>query len=73
METETILTDIRGIYSIQAGGAIYEIDCGGVTDIVPYMEPGQGAYVPWFAVFEDGQITARVNAAYVSQVTYLKD
>jgi hypothetical protein len=30
--------------------------------IVAYPEPGMGAYVPWFAIFDGGEIIARIGA-----------
>ena len=41
-----------------------------VTEIKPYTEVGQGAYVPWLAVFSGSEIVARVNAANVTAICY---
>ena len=42
----------------------------GVTKIQVYDECGQGAYVPWFKVWEGHRLDRRVNGAYVEQVVY---
>lgn len=69
----TILTDERPI-----SGLFFEVDSiqagsNGVTRIEAYQEPGQNAYVPWFAVFEDNEIVSRVNATHVVQVAYFTE
>ncbi len=41
-----------------------------VTKIVAYGEPGQGAYVPYFAVYKDECLTVRVNGKDICSVHY---
>lgn len=48
----------------------YLVGSSGVERIVCYGENGQGAVVPWFAVYKNGEIMARVNAAQIDAVTY---
>jgi len=44
-----------------------------VDKIEVYKEPGQEAYVPWFAIWKDGEIEMRVNAARLESVVYAKE
>ena len=65
--------DERPIRSITTRGEGYSHWCvgrAGVTSIVAYEENGQGASVPWFAVYEDDWLAHRVNAAAVERVWY---
>ena len=48
----------------------YAVGRHGVEKIEPYGEPGQGARVPWFAIWIDGRVVARVNAAMLREVCY---
>ena len=41
-----------------------------VDKIEAYGEPGEYCALPWFALWEDGQIIARINAMAVSDVHY---
>ena len=43
---------------------------GGVDKIEVYGEVGQEAYVPWFALWRNGKIWMRVNAAAIETVVY---
>ena len=62
--------DIEGLFG--EGGAFARLGTGGVTRIEVYGEPGDGAYVPWFAIYRGDSPTPdeRVNARYVSRVVY---
>ena len=65
--------DERPIRSIATQGEDYSTWCvgrTGVTHIVAYRENGQGASVPWFAVYEGEWLATRVNAAAVESVWY---
>ena len=53
----------RRMFFVVAGAA-------GVTRIEVYHEPGNGAAVPWFAVWAGDRLVARVNSAYVESVGY---
>lgn len=48
----------------------YTVGEMGVTEIIPYGENGEMAYVVWFAVKINEKIIARVNSKYVEQVIY---
>ncbi len=41
-----------------------------VDKIEAYGEPGQGAMVPWFAIWIDGEIVDRINAAAIEEICY---
>ncbi len=49
----------------------FTVGLGKITQIVAYREPGQAAHVPWFAVYEGDDITARLNAAHVEGINYV--
>jgi hypothetical protein len=39
--------------------------------IVAYREPGEGAYIAWFAFYNTkGEIISRINSKYVIKVNY---
>ena len=70
-----ILDDDRPVKAIwtrdpEDYGATVLVGCGGVTKIEAYGEPGQGAYVPWFAVWKGDVIDSRYNAALCVLVEY---
>lgn len=69
MTLSTILEDEREIerLSFGTGPADVSIVVGlaGVTKIVAYGEPGQGAYVPYFAVYIGEHLNDRVPAHMV--------
>jgi len=48
-------------------GAVIEIGCH-VDAISVSMEYGQSACVPWFAVWKDGKVVSKWNAAHVEGV-----
>lgn len=65
----TILEDRRPIKSIwfeDEAGSCYRVGSAGVTRIEAYGEPGQGAYVPFFAVWKGDHLAWRVPAHLVS-------
>jgi len=69
-----IFEDERPIKSILWSGpeeAHYRVGVGGVEKIEAYQESGDMAYVTWFAVWINGEIANRVNAAYIDTVSYL--
>ena len=49
-------------------GATVGID--GVTRITVCREAGNGAMVPWFAVWKTRHLHAKLNAQHMTQVTY---
>lgn len=61
---------IKEIVLAGDGGNWWSVGRGGVTRIVAYRENGQGAAVPWFAVYEGDWLAARVNAAHIKNVWY---
>jgi len=68
----TLLKDDRKILGLTlASGKKLRRFNGEIKQIVVYEELGQGAYVPWFAIYGfGGFIIARVNAAHVEEVRY---
>lgn len=65
--------DDREIQSLDAGGATageYLVGRGGITAIRYYEETGQGAMVPWFAIYIGDAIKTRINGAFVERVIY---
>jgi len=67
-----LVEDNREIAVLVFSGDVpaFEVGKHGVTKIEAYEEFGQGNYVPWFAVWIDGKLHARVNAAAVASVIY---
>lgn len=64
-----ILEDKRPIVEIATFDTdivVWAVGVGWVTAIVAYGEPGQGAYVPWFAVYQGDHIKTRIDASRVS-------
>ena len=72
-ELKTIREDDRPILELVfpgVEGAIYRVGTFGLTRIVAYAENGQGASVPWFALYQGEALQTRVNAAHVESVHY---
>jgi len=70
-----MLHDTRAIDSIWLPGkeqVNWTVGQGGVSRIEVYGEPGQRALTPWFAIWIDGEIRVRVNAAAVETVVYVE-
>lgn len=68
-----ILDDKRAIIEISAPGEdgnFWTVGRNDVTAIVAYGEPGQGAYVPYFAIYKGDWLESRVNGADIEQVYY---
>jgi len=61
---------IRSVVGIGETGLYWAVGREGVTRIVPYGENGQGAEVPWLAIYEGDSITFRVNCAGVESISY---
>jgi hypothetical protein len=59
---------IQHIYPHEGWG--YKVGRDGITRIEAYDEHGNGAFVPWFAVYKGDEMVMRVNAAYISGVVY---
>jgi len=75
--SNTILEDKREIQAIWPtnseglGWNTVEGAYGRLVDrIEAYGEPGQGAIVPWFRIWEGGVVVERVNAAAMEEVQY---
>ena len=72
LKDERIIKAIWGQCGDEAWG--YAILAGGVAIVCDkiecYGEPGEYCYKPWFAIWKDGKVTARVNANFVSEVIY---
>ena len=61
---------IREIALAGDGGDFWTVGHVGVTRIVVYRENGQGASVPWLAVYRGDWLASRVNAAHVENIWY---
>lgn len=71
-----MLQDTRTIESIWLSAEKdlnWTIEQHEVDKIEVYGEPGQGAMVPWFAIWIGGKIRVRVNAARIESVVYTKE
>lgn len=62
---------IHGITNEALGQDIVFIGRGGVTRIECYEEPGQGACVPWFAVWKGQEISRRISSVGPIGVHYV--
>jgi len=70
----SILSDKRPIESVcMSDDSGWQVGRSDITKIVPYAEPGQGAFVPWLEIWRGDHLIVRVNAATVSSVHYRKD
>ena len=72
-EPKRILEDDRPIVMVvfpDKTEDFWEVGKGGITRIVAYAEVGNGAYVPWLAVYHGDAILQRVNAAYTEGIQY---
>ena len=69
----TIKNDERKIKSIFWQDAEIEVGSNGVTDIVPYDEPGEMGHVVWFEIWSGDLIWHRINARCLHGVTYYKE
>lgn len=49
-------------------GSSIKVDKNGIEKITVIMEYGQMAGVPWFAVWKDGKIVSKHNAAFIESV-----
>ncbi len=58
-----LLDDSRSISSVwwDEGMSGYEVGLGNVTKIVPYQDYGNGAMVPWLAVYQGEHLQVRIN------------
>jgi len=56
-----LLDDKREVESICKDEWIIKVGEDGVTKIVIYAEPGNGAYVPWAALYQGDSIRTRVD------------
>ncbi len=73
--TDEIINDARHIHSIEVGvegdcGILHTVGSCGVVRIDVATVAGQGAWVPWFNVWDSERIIERINAAFVWRVTY---
>lgn len=70
-DPDDMLDDERTIKSAhyERGGG-YEVGEDGVTEIVAYGEKGQGAYVPFIAVYKGSEIATRVPAHKFASINY---
>jgi len=71
-----MLQDTRVIESIWLSARYdlnWTIGKSKVDKIEVYGEPSQGAFVPWFAIWIDGEVRVRVNAAKIESIVYAKE
>ena len=57
---------IKALTNERHGCGFAHVGSGGVTKIVAYKEPGQGAAVPWLAVYKGQECAARISAEHVA-------
>ena len=62
--------ELKAVYLV--GGTEFILGKG-VDKITVVYEYGERAGVPWFAIWKDGQINTKWNAALVEGVSYLKE
>lgn len=62
--------EISGLFFDDAEGSQIRVGDGRTTKIEAYLEAGDGAFVPWFAVFNGDEIRSRVNAMKIGTVVY---
>lgn len=60
--------EIKGIYWNDAEGSCYQVGSS-CDEIKIYGEPGPHCFMPWIAVFNNGELITRVPALQV-QVVY---
>jgi len=68
-----MLEDGRDIAEIETEDQLWCVGESNVDEIEVYGEPGQSAYVPWFAIYSKGELVVRVNAALVETVVYAEE
>lgn len=73
MPHENILNDDRRIRAIATseGNCFWEVGHNDVNAIRLESVPGDGAFVPWFQVWRNGELWQRVNGKYVESITYV--
>ena len=67
-----LANDIKQISGIYGKDGTWSIEIGrnNTGKIEAYLEDG---YTPWFAIYKDGMIVSRVNAAFVETVSYASE
>lgn len=73
MNPDSLWSDLRPIQSITTiggDGRRWRVGDLGITKIEPYSENGQGAKVPWLAIYKGDSIAIRVNCAAVEFIRY---
>lgn len=69
MDMTDDLRTIREIWG-ENGNFWIKVGVNGVEKIDVYREAGQMGYVPWFAIWEKGEISQRINAQFLEGITY---
>ena len=75
MTIPSIEQDGREVWEIDScteSGVFYCVGRGRTTRIEAYLEDGEMAGVPWFAVWEGKHLCARVRAGAITEVRYKK-
>ena len=73
MRKSILARDVRIIAAIFFGGDDYErfeVGEAGITKIEAYDENGSMYFEPWFRVYKEGFLFARVRAGKIEQVSY---
>lgn len=52
---------------------IIDKECASGLEFKVYGEPGEFCYLPWLAIYKDGEIIARINAQKIQRVIYKTD
>ena len=62
--------EIQSVEMMGNYGSSWRVGRDNVTKIAPYGEPGQGAEVPWLAVYKGDDVAFRINCAAVEYIGY---
>lgn len=63
MNLSTMIDDSRTVVAVHWGEFFHRVGEEGVTKIVVYGEPGPHCFLPWIAVYRDGEVWKRLDAA----------
>ncbi len=75
-DIESMTKDTRPIdtaWSDVPDGAGATVGFDGTTRIIPYTENGQGAAVPWLAVYKGDFLWKRLNVANMAEIVYAEE
>lgn len=72
-KVNTLLDDPRSIHGVwwDNGREGYAVGHNEVTKIVPYQDYGNGAMVPWLAIYQGEHLLSRINVCALGvEITY---